>query len=360
MSNIARVEEIVRQVLAMAERERKLTGFCIGNTSKVDSSGLFFTPIRNTAELIAGSVIVYEAHQAAEIAALVDGRVQYLFVDSEKKTGPDPEFYGPGDKGNIERAIRDVVRTSTILTYKGNDLTVDSIDCLLVQLVDDPIRGIGGKKVVIIGAGNLGSKLALKLVERGATVVLTRRNKEKLDAIVTALNFIKPVQTVATVTGTTDSEAAAGGADVLIGMASGVPVITRTMIEGLSSNAVVIDAGKGCLFPDAIQRASERNLKLFRVDVRSGFAGQVAMLLQMARQLGDTIGRRDVNGVHIVSGGLFAWEHEIVVDNVNNPRAVYGVADGRGDFIRALSSAQAASVKAVSDYIAATAAQDSQ
>ena len=32
---------------------------------------------------------------------------------------------------------------------------------------------------------------------------------------------------------------------------------------------------------------------------------------------------------------------EIVVDNVWSPRRVYGIADGRGDFIRSLSKKQA-------------------
>ncbi len=351
MSYLKRAEEILEEVLMLAGRGGKLSGFCIGNTSKVDAAGLFFTPIRNTRQLVAGSVIVYEAHHAEEIAKLVDGRVRYIFVDSEKKTGPDPEAYGPEDYGNIERAVRDVVRYSRVLTYKGNDLTVDSIDCLLVQLMKDPIRGLGGKKVAIIGAGNLGSKLALKLVERGANVVITRRDKGKLEVIVRALNYIKPLQTVATVVGTTDNEEAACEANILIGITNGIPVITPAMIDSVAPDALIMDAGKGCLFPEAIRRAVERGLAVLRVDVRAGFEGQVAMLLEMDRILKGTIGRRDLSGIPIVSGGLLAWENEIVVDNVHHPTTIFGVADGRGDFIRQLSPEQKKNVKVLNELI---------
>ena len=340
MTYLKQAERILLSVLALAERESKFSGFCIGNTTKIDSGGLFFAPIRQTRQVVAGSVIVYRIHDAAAIAELVDGRVDYVLVDSEKKAGPDHEIYGLGDFGNIERAVRDVVRRSRILTYKGNDLTVDSIDCLLAQLIADPVCGIGGKKVAIVGAGNLGSKLALKLVERGASVVLTRRSQDKLDDIVRGLNAIKPVRTIAEVVGTTDNEEAARDADILIGSAGGTPVVTLSMVDAVSERALIIDAGKGCLFPEAVLRANERGLTLLRVDIRSGFEGQVAMLLEMERQLQASTGRTTVGGVSIVSGGLLGRAGEFVVDNVHEPTVIYGVADGRGDFVRDLSADQ--------------------
>jgi len=39
----------------------------------------------------------------------------------------------------------------------------------------------------------------------------------------------------------------------------------------------------------------------------------------------------------LVSGGLLGKKGEIIVDNVWQPKAIYGIADGKGDFIRKLS-----------------------
>ena len=346
-SYLREAEVILEEVIRVAAAEAKYSGFCIGNTSKIDSTGLFFSPTRNTDHLVAGSVIVYLPHQAAEIARLADGRVDYILVDAEKKVGPEPDYYGSEDAGNIERAVRQVIRKSRLLTYKGNDLTVESIDCLLTHTIDDPVRGIGGKKVAIIGAGNLGSKLALKLVERAADVTITRRDRQKLDAIVSALNYIKPFHTQARVEGTTDNEAASDGAEVLIGITNGVPVITQSMVDRVAPNCILMDGGKGCLFREAIERAEERNLTVLRVDVRAGFAGQVAILLETERIVRTSIGRREVEGIHLVSAGLLGRKNEIIVDDVHNPRVVYGTANGLGDFVRSLSREQEEQMRSV-------------
>lgn len=183
-------------------------------------------------------------------------------------------------------------------------------------MITDPPRGIGGKRVVIIGAGNLGSKLALKLVERGADVVITRHDREKLVTIVRALNYIKPKETMAEVVGTTDNQEAVREANILISLTNGIPAITASMIESLAPGALIMDGGKGCLYPSAIRTAEDLGLTVLRVDVRAGFEGQVAMLLEMERIVRTTIRRRKVNGLSIVSGGLLAHRDEIVVDNI--------------------------------------------
>ncbi|MBI2358469.1 MAG: NAD(P)-binding domain-containing protein [Deltaproteobacteria bacterium] len=341
----ADIETVLAEVTRLAKREAKLTGFCIGNTRKVEKSGWYVTPIRNTARLVAGSVIVYQVRDAARIGRLVDGIVDYVLVDTEKKI--TPAMYGEDDVGNVERVIREVVHTSTILTYKGNDITVDSIEGLLVQLLGNGPRGIGGKKVAIIGAGNIGSKLALKLVERGAHVVITRRTDEILETIVRALNWIKPKETIAEIVGTTNNEEAVRDADALIATTEGTPVITASMVKSLAPGALLIDGGKGCLFPEAIRCAERRGLAILRVDIRPGFEGYVAMLLEAERILRCTVGRRQIDGINIVSGGLLAHGGEIVVDNVYDPEAIYGIADGMGDFVRHLSTAQSDKLEAL-------------
>ena len=68
----------------------------------------------------------------------------------------------------------------------------------------------------LIGAGNIGIKLALKLLERGADVILCRRNVEVLEKVVEALNLIKSPNTIAKVIGENDKNKAAYGADILV------------------------------------------------------------------------------------------------------------------------------------------------
>lgn len=349
MSVRQRVTRILDDVIKLAASEKKLTGFCIGNTRKEKSTGLYFTPIRNTIKLVAGSVIVYSVEQAKEIAAQVDGKVDYVFVDTEKKVSASQ--YASGDIGNVERAVREVVEVSKILTFKGNDITVNAIDALLERLLVEHPRGLGGKKATIIGAGNIGSKLALKLVERGMEVVITRRHQRRLAVIVEALNIIKPMGTFATISGTSDNIAASKDADVLIGLTAGAPTITPELIEMLSSAATVIDVGKGCLTPQAIHLAHQKQIPIYRASIGAGFEGYIATALETENIINNRLGRKEICGVPMVSGGLLGAADEVVVDNVFDPTAIFGMANGVGDFVYELNSGQKKRLDAIQKYI---------
>lgn len=343
------LHQILKEINCIALMQNKRTGFCIGNTRKINNTGLYFSPIRNTSRLVAGSVIVYSVEQAATIARQVDGKVDYVLIDTEKKISP--AFDGDQNIGNPERWIREVVRHSKILTYKGNDLTVDSIESLIVQILSSYPRGLSGKKAAIIGAGNVGSKLALKLVERGMNVTISRRDREKLDAIVSALNIIKPVETIAKVSGSQDHLATARGVDLLVGLTGGQAVITAAMVDVLAPGAVLLDGGKGCFLKEAIALAERKDIPIYRADIRAGFEGHVAMALETERIVQYTLGRKEINGVNVVSGGLLGRLNEVVVDNLNDPQNIFGLADGLGDFIRDLDVEQKCKVRTIQEYI---------
>jgi len=343
------IGQIVLEVNRLARLESKLTGFCIGNTRKVNSTGLYFSPLRKTSRLIAGSVIVYDVGQAVSVARAVDGRVDYVLIDTEKKIST--ELYGPDNVGNVERAVRETVKQSRVLTYKGNDLTVDSIENLIVQILSTYPRGLSGKRAAIIGAGNVGSKLALKLVERGMDVLLMRRDRVKLAAIVTALNIIKPAETIAKVFAGEDNLSIAQGVDLLVGLTQGSPVITMAMVDSLAPGAIVMDGGKGCCEPEAIRLAQEKHIPIYRADIRPGFEGHMGIVLETERIVKNALGRTEFDGVPVVSGGLMACLNEIVVDSIADPNAVFGVANGLGDFVRILDANQAKSLQTVHNFI---------
>lgn len=331
-------KEIIARIQKLAAFERKLTGFTIGNTAKKDKNGLYFTPIRNTTLMVTAGVIVYHERQAVEIAKIADGKVHYILVDAEKKIPGSQQARGV--LANVERAVRETVEKSKLWIYKGNDLSAEAVDCFLMQLTKNSLRGIGGKKITILGAGNLGVKLALKLVERGAHVTITRRDKENLEIITKAINCIKPEFTQAAVVGMTDNHEAAKGAEILIGTSRGIPLVTSKIVKDLASKAIIIDAGKGVIFPDAIKVAKKLGMEVYRLDISAAFEGLIHKLWAVENIVENKLGRRQFDDESIISGGLLGQEGEIVVDNVWKPKLIYGIADGNGDFVRNLSKQQ--------------------
>jgi len=346
---LAELENVFTELIHIAKRENKKIGFCIGNTTQKIDHDYFFTPIRNTSRCVAGSIIIDCVNIAVELAKALDGRVDYFFIDTEKKISP--ELYSESDAGNVERAVKGIVRESKILTYKGNDLTVDAIDGFLAQLISSDDRGLGGKTVAIIGVGNIGFKLALKLTERGSHVVLVRRNTKALNSIVQALNYIKPRSTMAKIRGTSSINEAVQGADILIGLTPGTQDITAQIVESVKEGTVLIDGGKGSFSLQAIECATRRGLKVYRASITPSFEGQVSMLLRLEEMISREAGRLDIKGIPVVAGSLMGAKGDVILDSISKPTQVYGVANGCGDFKRDLSDKEKDKLETLKEYI---------
>ena len=324
MNNIAeRAKEIALEVIKIAEKTNRIPMFVIENTAGIKEKSMFFPPIRYAPKVVAGVANKRTIEEAKKIAKSVDGIVETILVDVEKKSKGLEE---------IEEVIKKEVVKSKVSMVKLNDMTMEAVDALIAQLTDT----VHGKRVVIIGAGNIGSKLALKMVERGANVVITRRIEEKVEVkkIVQALNIIKPKGTRAKVTGTTDNLKAARGADVLVCFAPKVPVITSEIVNVMNPKGLLIDGGIGTIYPDAIKLAIQRGIRVLRLDMRAGFAGGVTTLLETNSFIKNVMGKSSVANVPVVAGGFIGDKGDIIVDNISKPTQVIGVADGSGGVLK--------------------------
>ena len=60
--------------------------------------------------------------------------------------------------------------------------------------------------------------------------------------------------------------------------------------------------------------------------------GMIVSLISLHKTVNYKMGRANIDGVSVVSGGLLAKKSEIVVDDCNDPKKIYGVGNGIGDF----------------------------
>ncbi|TSC69639.1 MAG: hypothetical protein G01um101456_70 [Parcubacteria group bacterium Gr01-1014_56] len=302
----------------------RATAFVIGNTSDLFLSGRYYeTPVRETPELIYGGVIARDVTTARAIAKLADGKVDYVFVDDEKKVRKI--YYGGNDVGNIEKTVRGVIKKSTLLTYKGNDLAVEAVDALVCNLMPE----VSGTKVAIIGMGNFGSKAALKLVERGVHVSVYRRDQQKLHTISVGLNQIKSKDTISKIIPVKSIVAACKGAEVVIGVTNEKSVIKKAMLKYAAPGVILIDAGKGCFADDVVEDPS---FLIYRVDVSIIQKHSFLALIHTHAYMKKGLGRRNIPKLRVIliSMGLLARKGEVIVDNIKRPTVVVGVAAGGG------------------------------
>lgn len=316
MDYAGKAKEIAVEVASIAGKTGRRPMFAIENTAG-DDGMVFFPPIRYAPGVVCGVVKIRNVEEAKNVAKAVDGTVDTIVVDVEKKIE---------NLGDVERAVRNEAKKSRVLTAKLNDMTVDAADSLVSQLLGT----LKGRKIAIIGGGNAGSKLALKLVEREADVVITRRNREKAEKIAEALNIMKNKGTAAKVSGSDDNIEAVKDADMLICFTPKTPAVNIEMVNAMKPDGMIIDGGIGTIYPDAIGTAVKKGIRVLRLDMRTGFAGGMTTILETENLIKNVMGKKSIAGVHVVAGGLIGERGDIVVDDIAKPTQVIGIADGKG------------------------------
>ena len=310
------------------------TVFTIATTSKQEAEP-YLTPIRISDIFNVCGCVIFEPSILTEIVDIIDGEVDYIFVDSEKKIPVSiNQKLNVVETGNLSKICFQKIKKSKILEYKPNDITVNAAWSFLSQ----KLNFLSGKKVSILGSGNIGSKLALKLVECGVSVSIHRRNSFKGYSISQGLNFIKPENTVSNITFHENILQTAFMSDVIIGASNGVSIIDIDVVKSIKNDAMIVDLGKNTLTQDAIQFALNQNIEIYRTDITSAFEGFIYEAIKMDQILNSSYGKKDLGYCQIVGGGYHGSNGDIVVDNISNPKIIYGIAAGDGSIKRKLSN----------------------
>lgn len=349
------IKECIERLKSIKENG-KLTVFTISSTSTKNKDELipYATPIRRSKNFNITGCIVYTQAQALLIASKIDGMANIILVDSEKKipmliepdisllpenlkkiTLGDEKTVSNVETGNLTAVCYEAIQESDFFEFKPNDITVDAV----YGFVSTKLKFLSGKKIAIIGAGNIGSKIALKFLEAGCDVSLHRRNSYKGEAITQALNYIKPVATIAKATFSDDILKACFLSDVVIG-ATDYGIIRWEHIAACKKNVLLIDTGKGSFNPHTISQCVNQSISIYRTDITAFLDGYIYSLLKQKELTEYHIGRNTINGVSFVSGGLLGSYEDVIVDNCYNPKILIGLADGKGDLIRNLTEPQ--------------------
>ena len=330
----------------------KTSVFAVSTTAKKESNA-YLTPIRVCEKFVLTGCVIFDQKDLNCLIDKLDGNVDIILTDSENSLSiPLPELNRnqgkkiPGiDKTTISEIFFKSIKNSKIYEFKPNDITVNAAWSFLSQR----LNYLNRSKICILGAGNIGSKLALKLVECGAEVKISRRNFQIGDKIVEGLNLINSNNSTSKIQFYSDPLEAALGSDVLIGASNGSPVIDEDIVKQLDQECLIVDLGKNNLTEDAIIIANESSMDLYRTDVTPAIESFVYELLKTRNILEKSCGKRDLDFCRIVSGGYFARKGDIIVDAIDNPKFVLGIAQGNGLLKQFLSTADKVKLNKLKD-----------
>lgn len=321
-------------------------GFMLGSTvSKKHDETPYPTPIRSLGgEVIFGAIVFNQIH-AIVLASLFAHKVSKFYVDIEKKLPIDlnPNYeilkkynvkfsfklnVAP-ELGNISKAIREYVEKDKIIPYKANDLTVDAVWSFIASFYEE----LSGRKAVIFGLGNIGSKLSLKLVESGCEVRVCGKEPIRERIIVDGLNQIKNRAVLASIAVSSSLEFELLTADVLILAANATSVISKKQIQHASKCTLVIDIGKGNLDHSSLNLLIEKGVPVWRADISTYLPVALSQHKALSYEYTEKFGRRSLGALNVVSGGYVGMKNDLVVDNYANPTLVHGVCDGNGGIV---------------------------
>lgn len=316
-------------LIKLSKKQKKKTFFFIGNTAKPEKNDFFLTPIKENDRSIFTGAIVFNDKVAKNIAKKVDGKVDFIIVDLEKKIFKKRKF--KKSLVNIEHDVKKIIKKSHLRVYKGNDLTVSGLESFINFFFTKDIRGVGGKKVLLVGSGNIGFKVALKLVESGADVSLFRRNQIKLNHVVKCINLIKPKATFAKAKLLKKIPDDFSKYDIIITAAKNLGIIKNKHLYRISNRHLLIDIGKGNFSQEALNYLIQKENVIFRLDITSAYFAYIDSIVFSEEYYKSKTFRKKIGDYTIVKSGVLGSEGEIVVDDVAQPKKIFGICDGKGD-----------------------------
>jgi 4-hydroxy 2-oxovalerate aldolase len=311
---------LAREMFSWSKKSGKFSVFTIAGSPNPNKKRASFPFIRQNSLCIIGNAEITSLEEAIEIAKAIDGLVDIILIDAEQ---------GNKELAEILNEVRRVVRKSEILTYKDSDSLVSAADALICQIAPD----LAGKKIAILGDNAPGCKLAHRLAIQGAEATLWGKDIKRLGKIAEGLNLLLPPESLGKIYVSTDLIRAAKGANILVGILPYSPLISVQMLQAMPERGIVIDAGIGTIYPDAIEYGITHGIQLYRLDMRAGLSGEITNVLETSELVDEVIGAEDYDGIRVVAGGALGERGDIVVDSISRPTRVIGVADGIGGLL---------------------------
>lgn len=286
----------------------------ISTTAKHDVS---FRPLprRVYTNIAMSSFMINDKHILKEVLSFYDGKIDNIYIDVEQKQDL-----------NLYKISREVVKASQLITIKPNDTTLESCDLLVRQKLKDDLYN---KNVIVIGTGNLASKIAIRVAERQANVYIKGRTIEKENAVINGLNLFLPRNTTPIVSFTQVEDNF--NADVIISFLSGEFIEEESLIPFIHKNTIIIDGGINNFSSNFIQKMLNNNVLITRLDTRIALPYQMLSNEDYTRKFFSEIhGQSKIADITVVSGGYIGSEGAVIVDNLTSPSQTIGIADGKG------------------------------
>lgn len=92
----------------------------------------------------------------------------------------------------------------------------------------------------------------------------------------------------------------------------------------------IVDAIIGSMTQENVLKCFQKGISVYRPDMRVMIHGAIASAFGMRQLLEQATGSSYIEGILVAAGGLVAPRGTVILDSIQSPKKVYGIADGKG------------------------------
>ena len=271
---------IIEELIATAKKQNKKSVFNIVITK---TNNVFLSDyIQVSKNYVIASCQINSEIMLERLIPDIDGKVDIVLYDGENK------LY---NSVKMRKMIENKLLKSKLFIYNDTNLWVKAIEnYVLVK------NNVSQPKIYVNINNELGKKLYDSFKSYGFNVLVVLNRNDKVDFLI----------------GIEDNE------------------IDNKYITNISKNTVIIDAGIGSVSKEIINYCHQKDIKILRVDMRIVLESEIIQKDETYNFIDKVQGRKKINDFYIVAGGYYGKEGDIVVDSINKPSCVIGIADGQG------------------------------
>ena len=320
------IDDIAFLARCCDEDERRLV--LVVSSSKESSKGAYVGGIRCLRDVVIVSVVNCDQYSLRQIAKELDGRVSLVMADSDKKAKYTLEEGTSQEQlySNLVSESYAMFKKSSVRVFSSAEITVNAVMTRLRQIVGNDLNG---QRVALVGIGNIGFRICLRLVEEGVDVNCVSRSYESCIALTNAVNRVKSSYTQAKASFFKELAAATGASDGMIHSTSSSGCIKKEHVWLRNRLGFILDVGKYGLEENYHKECISQKRLYSRVDVGGALVKEVVWHLDYQEETFSPKKRfiKEI-GLKLVSGGSWVEsEGDLIVDDAESPQFSLGFVD---------------------------------
>lgn len=285
MSKISAIfSQRIRSVLDLVECTNKSSVLIIQQFPTSRDTLSKFPKVRESISNILAFIELGSCEDLDEVISLTDGVFDSIVMDGDIKL--------PISAALIHLA-KERIQKSKLFFYSDINTWADSA----LQFILQQEKGLYGKRVLLTGEGLLHDALLNRMQLLGVEWVTIHD-----DSI-----------------------------DVLIGVALKCHSANDAILERVVDGGTLYDIGIGNFTSNLIEMACSKGHPVYRIDIRAGISSAVINILETDYLIHKVMGKVKIKNIELVAGGIMGSKNAIIIDDINHPAHILGVADGEGN-----------------------------